>query len=135
MATNNRRAPALSGLTLAFLFPIAAHAAGTQMTSETLTPRAITFVRTLAKGDFVTAEADFTDEMKQAAPPEKLRQIWQSLLDQVGPFLDTGVSQTVDQGGYTSVIVKANFKMRPVGISVTFDSAYKIAGMHFVAPP
>lgn len=73
--------------------------------------------------------------MKQAAPPEKLRQIWQSLLDQAEPFENTGDSKIVDQGGYTSVIVRANFKTRALGIAITFDSAHRIAGMHFVPSP
>jgi Protein of unknown function (DUF3887) len=135
MATNSRTVPALIALTLAFLVAVVVQAAGSQDAEKTLTSRAIAFVRTMAKGDFETAEADFTDQMKQAAPPEKLRQIWQSLLDHAGPFENTGDSKTVDQGGYTSVIITTKFKTRALGIAVTFDSAQRIAGMHFVPPP
>lgn len=135
MATSNRMVRTLIGLTLAFLIPIVVQAAGTRDAEKTLRPRAIAFVRTMAKGDFATAEADFTDQMKQAAPPEKLRQIWQSLLDQAGPFENTGDSKIIDQGGYTSVIVTTDFKTRALGIAVTFDSAQRIAGMHFVPSP
>lgn len=135
MATSNRIVRALIGLTLAFLVPIVAQAAGRQNTEKTLTPRAIAFVRTMAKGDFATAETDFTDQMKRAAPPEKLRQIWQSLLDQAGPFENTGDSKIIDQGGHTSVIITTDFKTRAIGIAVTFDSAHRIAGMHFVPSP
>jgi hypothetical protein len=97
--------------------------------------KAVSFVRTLAKGDFKAAEADFTDQMKQAAPPPKLGEVWQRLISQVGPFQDTGNSKTVVQNGFTTVVVKADFKSRALGIAVTFDSAQRIAGMHFVPPP
>lgn len=135
MPTNTRTLPAVIGLTLALLAPVATQPARAQESKQPLAPRAVAFVRTLAKGDFAAAEGNFTDQMKQAAPPEKLRQIWQSLLDRVGPFQDTGASKTVTQGGYTSVIVKTDFKSQALGIAVTFDSADRIAGMHFVPPP
>ena len=122
------------GLALALMIPLAARAAG-QVAKESLVPRAVSFVQTLAKGDFNAAEVDFTDQMKQAAPPAKLGQIWQGLINQVGPFQDTGDSKTVVQNGFTTVVVKVDFKSRALGIAVTFDSAQRIAGMHFVPPP
>jgi hypothetical protein len=141
MATERTRIPVLIGLVLALpvpislLVPISAQAAGSQEAKDTLTPKAVAFVRTLAKGDFETAEANFTEQMKQAAPPQKLREIWQRLLDQGGSFQDTGDSKTIVNGTYTTVVVKTDFKSRALGIAVTFDSAQRIAGMHFVPPP
>jgi hypothetical protein len=134
MATDVRRMT-LIGLALALLVPIAAPAAGGQGTEESLVPKAVAFVRTLAKGDFAIAEADFTDQMKQEVPAEKLHQVWQSLLNNLGPFQDTGDSKTVVQDGYTTVIVRGDFKSRALGIAVTFDSTERIASMHFVASP
>jgi hypothetical protein len=135
MTTDRRRTSVVIGLTLAVLVPLAAQAAGAQAAKGSLVPEAVSFVRTLGKGDFKAAEADFTDRMKQAAPPAKLGQVWQSLISQVGAFQDTGDSRTVVQNGFTTVVVRADFKSRALGIAVTFDSARRIAGMHFVPPP
>lgn len=135
MATDKRSTWVVASLALALLASIAARAAGDQAAKESLVPKAVAFVQTLAKGDFKAAEADFTDQMKQAAPPEKLGEIWQGLISQVGPFQDTGDSKTVVEYGYTAVVVKTDFKSKVLGIAVTFDSAQRIAGMHFVPPP
>lgn len=136
MATDRRRTSVAIGLALALLVPIAAQAAGGgQGVEASLVPKAVSFVRALAKGDFKAAEADFTDQMKQAVSPAKLGEIWQRLISQVGPFQDTGDSKTVVQNGFTTIVVKTDFKSRALGIAVTFDSAQRIAGMHFVPPP
>ena len=135
MTTDRRRTSVVIGLALVLLVPFAARAAGSQAAKGSLVPEAVSFVRTLAKGDFKAAEADFTDQMKQAAPPAKLGEVWQRLISQVGPFQDTGDSKTVVQNGFTTVVVRTDFKSRALGIAVTFDSAQRIAGMHFVPPP
>jgi hypothetical protein len=135
MTTDRRTTSVVICLALALLVPIAAHAAGGQAANGSLVPKAVSFVRTLAKGDFKAAEADFTNQMKQAASPAKLGEIWQRLISQVGPFQDTGDSKTVVQNGFTTVVVNTDFKSRALGIAVTFDSAQRIAGMHFVPPP
>ena len=129
------RIQAVAAIALAFLSGLAAQPAGAQQAKENLVSTAVAFVHTLAKGDFKAAEVDFNGEMKQAAPPEKLREIWQKVLDQIGPFQDTGETHTVVQGGYTTVIVRSDFKSEALGIEVSFDSAGRIAGMHFVPPP
>jgi hypothetical protein len=133
--TTDRRNPVVIGLALALLLSIVAPTAGAQAAKESLAAKAVAFVQTLAAGHFKAAEADFTDQMKQAAPPEELGATWQKLLSQVGPFQDTGETESVDQGGYTTVVVKTDFKSRALGIAVSFDSEQRIAGMHFVPPP
>jgi hypothetical protein len=115
--------------------PLAARAAGSQEAKASLTARAVAYVQTLAKGHFKAAETDFTDAMKQAAPPDKLGEMWQSLISRFGPFEDTGETRSYVQSGYTFVIVKTDFKSRALGIRVVFDSARRIAGMQFVPPP
>jgi hypothetical protein len=135
MATDRRRTSVTIGLALALLVPFAARAAGTQGVNGSLVPKAQAFVRTLAKGDFKAAEADFTGQMKEAAPPAKLGEVWRGLISQVGPFQGTGASKIVVRDGFTTVIVRTDFKTRALGIAVTFDSAKRIAGMHFVPPP
>jgi hypothetical protein len=133
--TGRTRTSVAIGLALAVLAPFAAFAAGGQAPKGSLVPKAVSFVRTLANGDFKAAEADFTDRMKRAAPPAKLGQAWQRLVSQVGPFQGTGDTKTVVQDGFTTIVVRADFKSRALGIAVTFGSVQRIAGMHFVPPP
>lgn len=135
MASEMRRIPAAIGIALALLAPLGARAADAGKGKESLVSAAVAFVHTLAKGDYKAAETDFTRQMKQAAPPDALGRAWKRLLDQVGPFRDTGRTRTVAQGGYETVVVKADFKSRALGIAVTFDADHRIAGMHFVPPP
>lgn len=135
MTTDRRRAWVAWALALAFLVPLVVQAAGGQPARGSPASRAVAFVRTLGRGDFQAAEADFTAQMRQAAPPDALREYWQQLLEHMGPFQDTGATKTVVQDGYTTVIVKTDFKSRALGIAVSFDSARRIAGVHFVPPP
>lgn len=135
MVNNKNRNLAAISLALALLFPFAALAASTPVVKGSLVPKAVSFIKTLAKGDFKAAETNFTGQMKEAAPPAKLGEIWQGLISQVGAFQGTGESNSVVQHGFTTIVVKTNFKSRTLGIGVTFDSAHRIAGMHFFPPP
>ncbi len=108
--------------------------AGTPTGSD-LTAAAEAFIHTLAQGHFDTAEADFTVPMRRAAPENKLRRMWHSLLRHGGAFQKTGSTRTVRNDGYTTVIVRTEFKERPIGLAVSFDSTGHIAGLHLVPPP
>lgn len=103
--------------------------------ADQLTVLARTLVENMAANHFNRAEADFTSEMKTAAPPGQLRGLWQTLVNRCGAFQKTGNTATTDVGGYTSVIVRGEFKNRAIGFEVTFDSARRIAGLHLVPPP
>ncbi len=132
MATDIRRFAVIPALAL--LFPGAGQAA-TKRETRAMTREAAAFVHTMAQGSFETAEADFTKQMKSALPPAKLRMIWRQLLSTTGSFQGTTDSEAVARGGYTNVVVMADFKNRDIGMVVTFDSAQKIAGLHFVPAP
>ncbi|MGH8293509.1 MAG: DUF3887 domain-containing protein [Gammaproteobacteria bacterium] len=96
------------------------------------TATAVTFINSMAKGDFSAAETNFTDQMKQAAPPDKLKGIWDGIILQAGAFQKTGATKIVHAGGYTTVIVDTKFKNKIIGFAVTFDSFGKIGGLHLV---
>src|ERR1700675_3852130 len=48
--------------------------------------RAKRFVDQMAKGQFQTATEEFDDTMKKVAPPDKLKETWESVTKSVGPF-------------------------------------------------
>lgn len=119
-------------LALVLAIPGMAFAAPAATASDNTVAKAQAFVQDMAKGDFTAAEADFTAQMQQAAPADKLQGIWQALVLQGGAFQKITGTKTVDQGGYTSVIVNTQFKNQTIGLSVTFDASGKIGGLHLV---
>lgn len=52
--------------------------------NEELITQAKEFVDLLTKGDFSKAVIHFDSVMTKAMPPEKLKEVWQSLIKQVG---------------------------------------------------
>lgn len=117
---------------LGLAFVSAAIAAGSPTTDTALTGKAEALVHNMAKGDFSAAEANFTVQMKQAAPPQKLQQIWNALVVQGGAFQKTTSTKTIREGGYTSVIVNTEFTRQTVGLAITFDNSGKIGGLHLL---
>ncbi len=88
------------------------------------------FIQLLADSDFSKAAENFDAAMKKAAPPEKLRQIWNSLVTQHGQFekqLDTRMKTILL---YKAVFVACQFEKMVVDLQVTFDTANQIAGFH-----
>lgn len=120
----------LSALLLAI--PVMAIVAPAATASDNTSAKAQAFVQNMAKGDFTAAEADFTAQMKEAAPPDKLQEIWQALVLQGGAYQKIAGTKDINEGGYTSVIVNAEFKNQTIGLLVIFDVSGKIGGMHLV---
>ncbi|MDE2139730.1 MAG: DUF3887 domain-containing protein [Gammaproteobacteria bacterium] len=119
-------------IALLLTIPVMASAADAAPVHNNLVAKAEAFVQNMAKGDFTAAEADFTAQMQQAAPADKLQGIWQALVLQGGAYQKIAGTKTVNQGGYASVIVNTQFKNQTIGLLVTFDSSGKIGGMHLV---
>jgi dienelactone hydrolase len=89
----------------------------------------------LASGNTAAAIANFDTVMQQAVTVDQLNQLWLQLQVQYGNYLNRASSQTVVEGGYTSVIVDLHFQYADTGFKVTFDATGKIAGLHLVAAP
>ncbi len=88
------------------------------------------FVNLLVEGNFEEAAGNFDLTMKKAAPPEKLRQIWSSLVAQHGQFekqLGTRIKTILL---YKAVFVACQFEKMVVELQVTFNTTNQIAGFH-----
>lgn len=97
---------------------------------------AATFVDQLAKGDFQAGVQGFTDQMKQAAPPESLQKAWASMQEQFGVFKKRAATRT--EGPLTYVFGTAGFERGTQGVRVIFDPAGQVAGFFIsstAAPP
>src|SRR5580765_2390960 len=70
------------------------------------------FVELLAKEDFSAAVAQFDATMKTALPEQKLRETWQALLAQAGPFQKQLAARAARLAGYDVVFVTCRFERK-----------------------
>jgi hypothetical protein len=86
----------------------------------------------LAKEDFAAAVAQFDTAMKAALPESRLRETWQSLLKQVGPFKQRLNSRALKFGGYDVVLVTCEFEQTKLDTKVAFNTKGEVSGLYFV---
>ena len=85
-----------------------------------------TFIDQLAKGEIQTAAQSFSEQMKQAVPPESLQKAWTSMQEQFGAFKRRGSTRT--EGPLTYLFGTAEFERGTQGVRVIFDPAGQVAG-------
>lgn len=91
------------------------------------------FVELLAKRDFAGAVTQFDTAMKTASPESKLREIWQVLQTQAGPFQKQLGVRTGNSAGYDVALVSCQFERTTLNVKVVFDTKRQIAGF-FILP-
>jgi hypothetical protein len=89
-------------------------------------------VNLLADAQFEKATENFDATMKKALPPDQLKQIWDSLVTDVGPYQEQIGTRTEKVLRYQAVFVTCRFENTPLDIKVVFDSQKQIAGLFFV---
>jgi hypothetical protein len=89
-------------------------------------------VNLLADAQFEKATENFDATMKQALPPDQLKQIWDSLVTDVGPYQEQIGTRTEKILRYQAVFVTCRFENTPLDIKIVFDSQKQIAGLFFV---
>lgn len=82
----------------------------------------------LDAGDYPAIEASFSDEMRQQVPSEQLRQVWESLPQQLGTATGRGEPQFAEQGGYQVVMVPLMFERGVILSQTAIDGEGRIAG-------
>ncbi|HMF19939.1 MAG TPA: alpha/beta fold hydrolase [Gemmataceae bacterium] len=85
----------------------------------------------LAKEDYAAAGKNFDAAMKKALPPEKLKEVWQGLLESTGPFKKQGKVRMERVKKYDVVFVTIHFARADLDARIVFDSDGKIAGLFF----
>lgn len=86
----------------------------------------------LAKLDFAGTEGLFDSTMKSALPEEKLREVWQTLQQQAGPFKNRLRTRVENAGDYDLVFVTCEFAQANLDAKVVFDANKRISGLFFV---
>jgi uncharacterized protein len=104
----------------------------TQDSDTDITPVAEQFVQRLASGDFSAAADGFDATMKSALPAEKLKQTWESLVAQAGPFKTRLSTRTQRLGKYDVALVTCQFDKAKLDVKVVFNRQQQISGLFFV---
>jgi dienelactone hydrolase len=91
------------------------------------------FVDLLVQRNFIEAAKPFTDQMKAAAPPQKLAEIWNTIQKQFGAFKKVTGTRVEPAGQHQAALVTAEFANMTADLKVVFDAEGKIAGF-FVSP-
>ncbi|HEY6327748.1 MAG TPA: alpha/beta fold hydrolase [Blastocatellia bacterium] len=97
-----------------------------------LIPSAKVVVSQMASGDFDGAISTFDATMKALSPPDKLKQAWELLALQYGPFkAQTGARQQ-RAPRYDVVFVTCQFENGSIDIKLVYTDAKEITGMFFL---
>lgn len=90
------------------------------------------FVNLLVKEDFNEAVENFDDTMKTALPVEKLKEAWNALPAQLGPFEKQLDSRKEKIAEYDVVYVTCKFQKDFCDVKVVYNNQKQISGLFFV---
>ena len=96
-----------------------------------------TFLSLLAEGKYSDAAESCDTEMKKAAPPEKLKEIWKGLTSKAGALrnqLDSEISSVLQDGEqYNVVLITCEFERARLRARVVLNSDKQVAGLFFTS--
>jgi len=90
------------------------------------------FVDLMVKGDFAGAVARYDATMRTALPEAKLREAWQSIEKQAGPFKKRLRTRTLNTGGYDIALVTSEFEQAKLDVKVVMNAQGEVAGLFFL---
>ena len=128
-------AEVISKVALYWLFFCAAPGARSPMAEASvgsLEGDGVQIVEFMARGEFAAVTTRFDGTMKRVLPEAKLREVWQQLQEQVGPFKARLQSRITKQRGYDVVFVTCQFERADLDAKVVFNPDRQIAGLFFV---
>jgi hypothetical protein len=93
------------------------------------------FVELLITGQFPAATESFDETMKNALPPDKLQQLWEATVSQVGPFKKQLSTRTEKQDDFDIVLVTCEFQNGTLDVKVVYNAEKQVAGLFFTPTP
>jgi dienelactone hydrolase len=122
-------------MTKAFLFALLVCLGGTISAAEDKLPEqtatATALVDALAKGDYAAAGKNFDKAMEKALPTEKRRDVWESLVKQIGAFKKRTGTRVEKAGKYDVVVVTCQFEKAALGARIVFNADKQVTGLFF----
>ncbi|MBN2246328.1 MAG: DUF3887 domain-containing protein, partial [Candidatus Aminicenantes bacterium] len=97
-----------------------------------LVSRAKDFIEALVSNDYKRTVKHYDSTMLKAAPPDKMKEVWEMILAQTGPFKSQKDFRLENAGIYEIVYITCEFEKAALDIKVVFDNEGKIAGQFFV---
>ncbi len=98
---------------------------------EELIAQAKEFVDLMVKGEFAKAVENFDSIMSKAMPKEKLKEVWQTVIKQAGPFKKQTGTRTETLPKFEIVYVACEFEKTNLDIKVVFNREKQISGLWF----
>lgn len=89
------------------------------------------FIEAMNRADYAAAFAPFDATMQKAMPIEKLKETWEAVNNQVGPFKQFVGSRSEPRSGFDRIFVTCEFEKAKLDVRVVFDKDHKIAGLGF----
>ncbi len=96
-----------------------------------LVASAIQLVELMVSGNFSSAVARFDATMRTALPEPKLREAWETVLKQAGPFQEQVRTRTLTQAGHDIVLVTCQFERAKLDTRVVLNAQGQVAGLFF----
>ena len=93
------------------------------------------FVELLTGGQFPAATETFDETMKNALPPEKLQELWESTIAQMGTFKSQLGTRTEQQDDFNIVLVTCEFENGALDVKVVYNAENQAAGLFFTPTP
>lgn len=100
--------------------------------SDELTALAKEFITLLEKGDFSKAVENFDSTMIKVMPEDKLKEVWNSIVTQLGSFKRQGKTRTEKVMDYDIVYVTCVFQSVALDAKVVFNRKKQISGLFFI---
>lgn len=89
------------------------------------------FIAKLEAEEYGAAVGYFDETMKGALPEETLKEVWEAVVAQTGPY-KSGVDKRQEKiEGYDVVFVSSQFEKAKITIRLVFDNDKQIAGLFF----
>ncbi len=98
---------------------------------EELIAQAKEFVDLMAKGEFSRAVENFDSVMSKAMPEAKLKEVWQTVINQAGPFKKQKGTRTETLPKFDIVYVTCEFEKGDLDVKVVFNKEEQITGLWF----
>jgi len=94
--------------------------------------KAAALLDALDAGHYEAARADFDAVVGEALPADRLRQVWESLPQQLGPTLQRGAAHPERINGLSAVVTPLHYRLASLDALVTFDGDDRINGFRLV---
>jgi pimeloyl-ACP methyl ester carboxylesterase len=93
------------------------------------------FVAAMSRGEFDAAMRDLDANIAKQINADKVRELWDTVIRQVGAFEKVTGSRTEPSGEHVIVAVGVKFAKSAVDFRMTMDKAGKIAGIRIASAP